>query len=284
MQRPLSTLQFTALVGGGLTLFCAAIFASGLHIQDRDASPSVTVEDIPMPTDSALDDDDAAAMAEAAGIDTPVDDGGAVLPFEPEAETAAPPAPDLTTPAVPDDAVPENWKAKLLYRPTASAAGRIEAQGYQITISGIEPIEPIETCGEGAEAWPCGTAARTQFRQLLRGRALTCMVPDTAPAEAIQTDCSVGGEDVGQWLVAQGWARPVEEGEMAEMGRQAQNARHGIYGSKPVLPPVAISTTAPLQLPMPPSMPSIIAPEPQRAPAMGEDRGAFPPPPTLPAQ
>jgi endonuclease YncB( thermonuclease family) len=281
MQRPLSTLQFTALVGGGLTLFCAAIFASGLHIQDREASPSVTVEDIPMPTDPALDDDDAAAMAEAAGIDTPVDDGGAVLPFEPETEANQP---QPTAPAEGSTAVPDGWKPKLLYRPTASAAGRIEAQGYQIAISGIEPIEPTENCGEGSGSWPCGAAARTQFRQLLRGRALTCMVPDTAPAEAIETGCSVGGEDVGRWLVAQGWARPAEEGELAEMGQQAQNARRGIYGSKPVLPPVAISTTAPLQLPMPPSMPSIIAPEPQRAPAMGEDRGPFPPAPTLPAQ
>ena len=281
MQRRLSTLNFTALVGGGLLLFCGAIFASGLHIQAREASPSVTVEDIPLPADPALGDDDAAAMAEAAGIETPVDDGGAVLPFEPETEA---PAPEPAAPAAASDAVPEGWKAKLLYRPTASAAGRIEVQGYQIAISGIEPVEPTESCGEGSEAWPCGTAARTQFRQLLRGRALTCTVPDTAPTEAVETDCSVGGEDVGRWLVAQGWARAVEDGEMTEIGEQARNFGRGIYGSKPVLPPVAISMTPALALPMPPSAPSIIAPEPQTAPAISEDRGAFPPAPTLPAQ
>jgi endonuclease YncB( thermonuclease family) len=281
MQRPLNTFNFTALVGGGLLLFCAAIYASGLHIQAREASPSVTVEDIALPSDSALDDSDAAAMAEAAGIETPVDDGGAVLPLEPESET---PPPEPSVPTAASDAVSEGWKAKLLYRPTASAAGRIDVQGYQIAISGIEPVEPTESCGEGSDAWPCGTAARTQFRHLLRGRALTCTVPDTAPAEAVETDCSVGGEDVGRWLVAQGWARSVDDSEMTEIGEQARSAGRGIYGSKPVLPPVAINPTPALQLPLPPSAPSIIAPEPQTAPAISEDRGPFPPAPTLPAQ
>lgn len=286
MQRRLSTLNFTALVGGGLILFCVAIFASGLHIQAREASPSVTVEDIPLPTDPALDDDDAAAMAQAAGIESPPDDGGAVLPLEPETE-AAPIAPAPSAQTAGSDVVPEGWKARLLYRPTASAAGRIEVQGYQIVISGIELVEPTENCGEGSEAWPCGTAARTQFRQLLRGRALTCTVPDTPPAEAVETDCSVGGEAVGEWLVAQGWARAVEDGALTAAGDEARNAGRGIYGRKPVLPPVMInngSALPPMVLPLPPSAPSIIAPEPQTPPAIGENRGAFPPAPVLPAQ
>ncbi|WP_312797646.1 thermonuclease family protein [Tianweitania sp.] len=284
MQRRLSTTGFTGLVGGGLILFCAAIFASGLHIKAREASPSVTVEDVPFMPDPAMDDDDAAAMAEAAGIESSPDDGGAVLPLEPETvpeQTALPPP----SPAEASAAVPDGWKPKLLYRPTASAAGRIEAQGYQIGIADIEPVDPGESCGEGANAWPCGTAARTQFRHLLRGRALTCTVPDRAPAEAIETTCSVGGEDVGTWLVAQGWARASEGGALADAGDQARDAGRGIYGSKPVLPAVEVNTGSGLELPVPPSAPSIIAPAPQAAaPSIPDNRGAFPPAPTLPVQ
>lgn len=291
MQRRLSTVNFTALVGGGLILFCAAIFTSGLHIKAREAAPSVTVEDVPMMPDPGLDDEDAAAMAEAAGIESPGndeglgDDGGAVLPPEPQTEPV-PAVPEPVAPNATNAAYPEGWKPKLLYRPTANAAGRIEAQGYQIAIDGIVPVEPTESCGEGSDAWPCGTAARTQFRHLLRGRALTCTVPDTAPTEAIETACSVGGEDVGQWLVAQGWARAVEGSALAEAGDQARNAGRGIYGAKPVLPAIEVNTAPSLELPIPPSAPGIIAPEPlpQTTPAISEDRGAFPPAPTLPAQ
>ena len=221
------------------------------------------------------------AMAEAAGIESPPDDGGAVLPLEPET------APGETEPIPPVEAVdtvPDGWKPKLLYRPTASAAGRIEAQGYQITITGIEPVDRGESCGEGANAWPCGTAARTQFRQLLRGRALTCTVPDSAPAEPIEAGCSVGGEDVGTWLVAQGWARASETGALAEAGDQARDAGRGIYGRKPVLPAIEVNTSSGLELHLPPSAPSIITPAPQTAPVTREDRGAFPPAPTLPVQ
>ncbi|MBS9721778.1 thermonuclease family protein [Tianweitania sp. BSSL-BM11] len=287
MQRRLGTTSFTALVGGGLILFCAAIFASGLHIKAREASPSVTVDDVPFMPDSGLDDDDAAAMAAAAGIETPPDDGGAVLPFEPETtpQETVQPSPDQTRTAVPDD-----WKPKLLYRPTASAAGRIEAQGYQIAITGIEPMDPDESCGEGANAWPCGTAARTQFRQLLRGRALTCTVPEAAPAEPVETACSVGGDDVGAWLAAQGWARASEDGVFSDAGEQARDAGRGIYGAKPVLPAIEVNTRSAFELPLPPSAPSLIAPvspATQSAPAVPahtEDRGAFPPAPPLPVQ
>ncbi|GHD16660.1 thermonuclease family protein [Tianweitania populi] len=284
MQRRLSTTGFTALVGGGLILFCAAIFASGLHIKAREASPSVTMEDVPFMPDPALDDDDAAAMSEAAGIESPPDDGGAVLPLEPETVPEQP-SQAASAPAAANNPVPDGWKPKLLYRPTASAAGRIEAQGYQIAISGIEPVDPGESCGEGANAWPCGTAARTQFRQLLRGRALTCTVPDAAPAEPVETACSVGGEDVGTWLVAQGWARASEGGALADAGDQARDAGRGIYGSKPVLPAIEVNTPSGLELAVPPSAPSIIAPAPQaQAPAITDDRGAFPPAPSLPVQ
>ncbi len=272
MQRRLSTPKFSALVGGGLAFFCIAIFMSGQHIKAREASPSVQVEPFEMPAETALGDDDEAAMAEAAGIETqPADDGGAVLPFDPD---PLPADPQSRQPDVAQDQ--QGWTEKLLYRPTVSAAGRVEAQGYRIEINGVDPMDPAENCGEGANAWPCGAAARTQFRNMLRGRAVTCTVPEDAPTDVIATTCSVGGEDLGGWLVSQGWARAVEGGTLVELAEQARNGHRGVYGSKPVLPAIAVDITPPFEMQVQPALPA--------APPSLENRGAFPPAPVLPGR
>ncbi|MBP0437388.1 thermonuclease family protein [Tianweitania sediminis] len=272
MQRRLGSAQHTALIGGGLLLFSAAIFVSGQQIKAREAAPAFSVGDAV----SETSDEDAAAMAEAAGIvdqdPAPTDDGGAVVFLDPAEEVAS----AATQPA----AVDENWTEKLLYRPVPTAAGLLQAQGYNIELDGLTPLDPDERCtGSDGREWFCGAAARTQFRNFLRGRALSCAVPDEAPAAPVVTRCTVGGEDLGTWLAAQGWAHAEEGGPLAQLGEKAREAEHGIYGNKPALPPVVIEpgSAAP-----PPSFtgPALVAPN-RTAPLR---EGNFPPPPSLPSQ
>lgn len=171
----------------------------------------------------------------------------------PQAETGplervAPRAPlsglALATPPKPK--TPEDMAGEPLFNPVAEAAGVIEAKGRSLTVSGIEVVKPDETCTDSAgKSWPCGVQARTAFRGFLRGRAVTCAAPDKAGA----AQCRVGNQDIGAWLVENGWARALPDGPYADAGRKASEAAKGVFGAAPDLsapPPLQPVTPEPL--------------------------------------
>jgi endonuclease YncB( thermonuclease family) len=127
----------------------------------------------------------------------------------------------------------------ILYRPVASAAGRIETMGYSITLADIEPLDADETCDFEGTSWPCGARARSAFRAFLRGRAVTCDVPPKPDGAVTPTTCRLGKQDVGAWLVANGWARATA-GPYADASENARSAGKGIFGP----PPSAVSLPA----------------------------------------
>lgn len=183
-------------------------------------------------------------------------------------ETIAPPAaaiteiervaprPPLSTMALahpPQPKPPEDLKDEPLYQPVATAAGVIKAKGHTITVSGVDVVKPGETCTDSAgKAWKCGLRARTAFRAFLRGRAVSCAAPPKGGSDPVAADCKVGGQDIGAWLVKNGWARSLDGGPYAEAGDAARKARKGIFGAAPDLsglppppPPVEITTPEP---------------------------------------
>ncbi len=121
-----------------------------------------------------------------------------------------------------------------VFQPVAVAAGRIETDEVTITIAGIEPVEPEAQCSraEGGQ-WPCGMAARTALRSLLRGRALDCDLPEGERGEALTASCSLGATDLGAWLVENGWARATAGGPYAELEDAARHAGRGVFGAGP---------------------------------------------------
>lgn len=121
----------------------------------------------------------------------------------------------------------------LLYRPVAVAAGLVEADGHTVRLAGIETTGLQETCGEGAGEWPCGTVARTAFRNWLRGRAIECTVPSVASDETIVSACKLAGDDPAEWLAAQGWVRAAPDGPYAQAADAAERQGLGIYGPAP---------------------------------------------------
>lgn len=156
-------------------------------------------------------------------------------------------------------------KAKPLYRPVASAAGRIEAMGYTVEIDNIDAVTANETCTTDGTQWQCGASARTAFRSFLRGRAVTCTVPPEPSKQPVISSCHIGRQDIGEWLVANGWARAAEGGPYADAGEAAQKAGKGVFGR----PPAAVR------------LPNVEAPVVQ-VPAPETDAGVFPPAPTPP--
>ena len=149
--------------------------------------------------------------------------------------------------------MPDDWSGTKLFRPIAPAAGVIEAKGYSVAISGIDIVGQDETCTDGGKSWACGIRARTAFRAFLRSRAVVCTVPPEGGRHLIAAECRVGNQDVGQWLIENGWARAAKSGPYVEAGEKAREARKGIFGPAPDLS----------GLPPAPA-PVVVAPEPMQ--------------------
>ena len=125
-------------------------------------------------------------------------------------------------------------KETVLHRPLVIEAGAFAAMGHRIVLAGLVPTPADEICDSGGVAWPCGVHARTAFRNYLRGRALACVVPPAPTGEALTTPCRLGKADAGEWLAAQGWARPdPADDRYATQAKAAREAGRGLYGPAP---------------------------------------------------
>ena len=162
--------------------------------------------------------------------------------------------------------MPDDWNGTKLFQPVATAAGLIESKGYAVAVSGIDAVKADETCSDEGKSWACGARARTAFRAFLRGRTVVCTVPPEGGRDTISAECRVGKQDIGQWLVENGWARAAQGGPYVEAENKARTAKKGIFGAAPNLGGL-------------PSLPAASAPAPA-APAsiLPADDGAVTPP------
>ncbi|MGN6305336.1 MAG: thermonuclease family protein [Mesorhizobium sp.] len=180
-----------------------------------------------------------------------------------------PPLSNLSLALPPKPKMPDEWKGKPLFQPLATAAGVFQAMGYTVAISGVDAVMPDESCTDAAgKEWNCGMRARSAFRAFLRGRAPICTVPPEGGRDAISAACRIGKQDLGAWLVANGWARAAKGGSYAEAEEVARKEHMGIFGAAPDLsnlPP----EPPPVEAPVEPS-PSIL------------DLSGEPPPPATP--
>jgi endonuclease YncB( thermonuclease family) len=163
-----------------------------------------------------------------------------------------PPLSELALAQPPKPKMPDEWKGTTLFQPVATAAGLIQAKGYTVAVSGIDVVAPEETCIDPAgKRWNCGVSARTAFRAFLRGRAVVCTVPPEGGRDTISAACRIGKQDVGAWLVENGWARAAAGGPYVEEGRAAESGRKGIFGAAPDLsglPPAPPAVAAPAEI------------------------------------
>ncbi|MHB9365355.1 MULTISPECIES: thermonuclease family protein [unclassified Mesorhizobium] len=141
-----------------------------------------------------------------------------------------PPLSDLGLAAPAGMRMPKDWKEVLLYQPVATSSATFESMGRKIAISGIQGIDLDETCSFRGVAWPCGQRARAAFNSWLRGRALKCVVPPEIDRFAIAAPCSLGKQDVGAWLVSNGWATALASGIYGKAEAVARDAEMGIFG------------------------------------------------------
>jgi endonuclease YncB( thermonuclease family) len=236
----------------------------GMFVAGRQAAPEA-----PAPVEAGLPDADAAdaTMLEAPAFPPPAASRliapKVVAPPEldpDDLQRAAPRAPlsELSKPLPPR----KEETGGMLFRPLALESAVVEAMGRKVAIAGTESLPADETCDFEGERWPCGMRARTAFRMWLRGRALDCDLPPDAGDE-VTASCSLGRQDAGAWLVANGWARASPGSRYAEAEAAARAAGKGIFGPPPDLsdlPPVdgATASTA-ASPPTPPAGPTMQA-------------------------
>jgi endonuclease YncB( thermonuclease family) len=168
------------------------------------------------------------------------------------------PLSELALARPPKPKMPGDWDGTRLFQPVAPAAGLIEAKGYSVAISGVEVVKDDEMCSDGSIDWACGARARTAFRAFLRGRAVICKVPPRGGPDLISAQCRVGKQDIGEWLVENGWARAAKDGPYVQAADKARAAKKGIFGRAPDLsglPPVG---PVPAPVTSPAVMPSIL--------------------------
>jgi endonuclease YncB( thermonuclease family) len=160
-----------------------------------------------------------------------------------------PPLSNLSLALPPKPKKPGEWKGTTLFQPLATAAGVIQAMGYTVAVSGVNAVTPDETCTDAeGKVWNCGMRARGAFRAFLRGRAPVCTVPPEGGRDTISAACHIGKQDLGAWLVTNGWARATTGGPYVEAGQVARKERMGIFGAAPDLsglPPIPSPVEAP---------------------------------------
>lgn len=128
--------------------------------------------------------------------------------------------------AQPADAPQE--RSERLYNAIVLSAGVIKVREREIHLAGVTAPDFKERCGEGVAAWPCGRMARAALQRFIRGRAIDCQVPAGADQLPDPADCMVGGENMSEWLIAQGWAkRSGQNFEDAE--KIAREAKLGLW-------------------------------------------------------
>ena len=96
---------------------------------------------------------------------------------------------------------------KLYHRVSVRDGGTLQSGKIVIRLAGIAARDADATCKDKeGKAWPCGAAAKSALRRLIRGRAVACLLPKGGEHNIFEAHCTVGGIDLSDWMVRQGWA------------------------------------------------------------------------------
>lgn len=231
-----------AIVTGLLLAGQARLNSGDGAAPDADAG-SVTAELPDANTDgtkppASLTDDDAALIARAT---EPAAAEPATAPSPPPSENAtanetaqSEPAPAGTPPTTAD-----GKDSVELLRPTVENAGLLSFGKRRLQIAGIIATPADKSCGSESKQWPCGMMAKTALRLFLRNRAIDCDLPSDAWEDMASAACRLGQQDIGTWLVENGWAEAQPGSPLATAGEKAKQAKQGIYGEDPRRRPAA---------------------------------------------
>jgi len=187
---------------------------------------------------ASLTDDDAALIARAT---EPAAAEPAAAPSPPPSKNATvnETAQSEAAPAETPPAAADGKDSVELLRPTVENAGLLSFGKRRLQIAGIIATPADKSCGSEGKQWPCGMMAKTALRLFLRNRAIDCDLPSDAWEDMGSAACRLGQQDIGTWLVENGWAEAQPGSPLAAAGEKAKQAKKGIHGEDPRRRPAA---------------------------------------------
>jgi len=115
----------------------------------------------------------------------------------------------------------------------------IKIHDQRIRLHGIDAPESSQECHrrDGA-AWGCGRQAALALRELIGQRPVTCVRQYADRYGRIVGVCSMGGNDINAWLVANGWAVAYRRYSSDYVGAEtvARVSGLGIWSGEFVMP------------------------------------------------
>jgi endonuclease YncB( thermonuclease family) len=121
---------------------------------------------------------------------------------------------------------------KMYYRVRVPDSATLETGDVVIKLNGIVASRADAQCqDEQGKNWPCGAAAKTALRRLIRARAVVCDLPEQGEQKSFTARCTVSSTDLSTWMVRQGWAKPNDPPEpaLADAAEAAKSARIGLW-------------------------------------------------------
>jgi len=106
----------------------------------------------------------------------------------------------------------------------------VEIHGQPIRLYGIDAPEGRQVCRRDGRDWRCGQAAAHALADHIGRRPLTCQPRDTDRYGRPVAVCRVAGEDIGAWLVREGWALNFDPKRRFKVDQdEAQEHRRGLW-------------------------------------------------------
>lgn len=150
----------------------------------------------------------------------------------PAIPTEKPQAARLSVPLRGEADIQPKLTKKIYYRVIVSDSGTLEAGDVVIRLNGIVASKADAQCHDKqGKNWPCGAAAKTALRRLVRARAVVCDLPEPGEQKSFTARCAVSGTDLSTWIVRQGWAKPNDPPEpaLADAAEAAKSERIGLW-------------------------------------------------------
>ena len=111
----------------------------------------------------------------------------------------------------------------------------LEIHGKRVRLHGVDAPESRQMCERDGKPWRCGADAANALDAFIAGRTVSCEPTDVDRYKRIVAKCSVGGIELGAWLVGHGWALDYErysKGAYARHQAEAESAKAGVWGGR----------------------------------------------------
>lgn len=124
--------------------------------------------------------------------------------------------------------------AELSGQATVVDGNTIDIRGTRIRLAGVDAPEGAQICREAGKPWRCGQYAGLALAEFLGRRIVRCRGWEQDGYDRLIAICTLGGQDVGAWLVENGLALADRRsaGSYARLEELAAGQQRGLWSGQ----------------------------------------------------